>query len=125
MSQQSKTHGGSMDSLKWAVVVVLITASVIGNNHFSDQSALIRVLVITGLSVFAALLALRTKKGQRFWQFALEAKTELKKVVWPSRQETLQISIIVLAIVSIVGLILWGADALLLKIIAFITGYGA
>ena len=125
MSQQTKTHGGSMDSFKWAIVVALIATSVIGNNHFSDQSVLIRVLVLVAVSVVTCVIALRTQKGQKFWQFALEAKAELRKVVWPSRQETVQTTIIVLAIISVVGLILWGIDALLLKVVALLTGYGA
>lgn len=125
MSHQTKTHGGSMDSFKWAVVVALIASGVIGNHHFSDQSVLIRLLVLLVLIAATCFVALRTSKGQKFWQFALEARAELRKVVWPNRQETIQTTLMVLAIVSIVGFLLWGIDALLLKFIALLTGYGA
>lgn len=114
-----------MDSLKWTVVVALVTVGVVGNYHYAEQSALIRVLLLLAIAGAAFFTAYKTSKGQIFWQFAMDAKAEVRKVVWPSRQETIQTTLIVLAIVTVVSLILWGVDAVLLKAVAFITGYGA
>lgn len=114
-----------MDSLKWIVVFALIVFGVMGNYHYADQSSLIRVLLLIAIAGAAFFIAYKTSKGQRFWQFAMDAKAEARKVVWPSRQETIQTTLIVLAIVTVVSLILWGVDAVLLKAVAFITGYGA
>lgn len=125
MSHQTKTHGGSMDSFKWAVVIALVGVGIIGNHQFADQSFLLRVIGLLIITAAAGVVAFRTNKGQKFWQFALSARTELRKVVWPSRKETVQTTLMVLAIVGVVGLILWGVDALLMKGIALLTGYGA
>lgn len=115
-----------MNSLKWAVVFALIALGVFGNYHFSDQSLMIRAGALVALGVVAIVVALQTENGKRFWQFALESRNELRKVVWPNRQETVQTTIMVLAVVFIVALILWGVDILLLKIVAWLTsGYGA
>ena len=114
-----------MNTLKWSIVFVLIAVGVIGNYHFAEQSALIRVIGLAVLAMVAIAIALQTDKGKQFWRFALDSKNELRKVVWPTRQETVQTTALVLAVVGIVGLILWGVDTLLLKIIALLTGYGA
>lgn len=125
MNQQTASLGGIMNSLKWAFVIVLIALGLVGNYHFSEQSLLVRVGGLFVMAVIAIAVALQTENGKRFWQFALEARTELRKVVWPSRQETVQTTALVLGVVAIVGLILWGVDILLLKVIAWLTGYGA
>jgi preprotein translocase subunit SecE len=125
MNQQIVSQGGIMNSLKWAVVFALIGLGVAGNYHFSDQSLLIRIISLLALAAVAVVIALQTDKGKRFWRFALDSRNELRKVVWPNRQETVQTTVMVLGVVAIVGLILWGVDILLLKIVAWLTGYGA
>ncbi len=125
MNQQSTASlGGRVNSFKWAIVIFLIGLGIAGNYLYSDQSLLIRVLGLFFLGVMAVFTALQTENGKRFWQFALDARMELRKVVWPSRKETVQTTAMVLGVVAIVGLILWGVDILLLKIIAWLTGYG-
>ncbi len=126
MNQQTASLGGIMNSLKWAVAFLLIGLGLFGNYHFSDQSLIIRASALVALGVLAIFVALQTKNGKRFWQFALESRNELRKVVWPSRQETVQTTVMVLGVVCIVALILWGVDILLLKIVGWLTsGYGA
>lgn len=114
-----------MNSLKWAVVVTLIAIGIIGNYYYSEQSLLVRVISILALIALAGAIALRTENGRRFWQFAMEARAELRRVTWPTRQETVQTTALVLGVVAIVGMILWGLDVVLLKIVAWLTGYGA
>ena len=65
------------------------------------------------LAVLAGFIALKTAKGQAFFTLFKEAKNEIRKVVWPTRQETLQTTVIVVIAVLIVGLLLWGLDTLL------------
>ena len=125
MNQQSASLGGVMNSLKWAFVIFLLALGVAGNYHFSEQSLLIRIVALLVMASLAFAIALQTDKGKRFWQFAVDSRGELRKVVWPTRHETLQTTAMVLGVVAIIGLILWGVDTLLLKIIAWIIGYGA
>lgn len=112
-----------MNTLKWAIVIALIGLGVAANYHFSDQSLLLRVIGWLVIAVLASLIALQTKSGKRFWAFATDSRMELQKVVWPTRKETVQTTIMVLGVVVIVALILWVVDILGIKLIAWITGY--
>lgn len=114
-----------MNSFKWTIVLALIVLGLFGNYHFSDQSLLVRVAGVCVASLLALGVALQTNNGKRFWRFAMDARIELRKVVWPNRQETVQTTMMVLGVVAIISLILWGVDAVLLRVIAWLTGYGA
>ena len=92
------------DGLKWLVVVLVVTAGVVGNSMFSDQSLFYRVVALVVLAVLAGFVALSTAKGKAFFNLFKEAKTEIRKVVWPTRQETLQTTLMVVVVVLIVGL---------------------
>jgi preprotein translocase subunit SecE len=63
------------------------------------------------LAVVAVLMALQTSSGRAAWELAKEARVEIRKVVWPTRQETSQTTLIVVVVVIFVGLILWGLDS--------------
>jgi preprotein translocase subunit SecE len=123
MNQQSVSLGGIMNSFKWVVVLLLIGVGVVGNYHFSEQPLLVRLVGLIILACLAVFVALQTQKGKHFWRFAQDSRTELRKVVWPSRKETVQTTILVLSVVAIVGLLLWGVDTVLLKSIAWLIGY--
>ena len=102
-----------LDWLKWAVVVSLVVAAVWGNLHFAAQPLLYRaiaLLVVTALALFVAAL---TSQGIAFLELAKASRTEIRKVVWPTRQETTQTTLVVVAVVLVMALILWGLDTLL------------
>ena len=102
-----------LDSLKWGVVAVIVAVGVYGNYYFSAESLLMRVVGLLVLAGIAGYVALQTAKGGAFWSLVKDAKTEIRKVVWPTRQETLQTTLIVVVVVLIMGLILWALDSLL------------
>jgi preprotein translocase subunit SecE len=102
-----------LDSVKWLLVVVLVAAGVGGNIYFGGQSLLYRVIGLMALAVAAGFIALQTAKGAAFWKLAKEAKVEIRKVVWPTRQEATQTTLIVVGFVLLAALILWGLDTLL------------
>lgn len=102
-----------LDGLKWAVVAVLVVVGVAGNVYFAEQSLLYRVLALLALAVVAAAVALQTAKGAAFWKLAKEARVEIRKVVWPTRQEATQTTLIVVVFVLASALILWGLDTFL------------
>jgi preprotein translocase subunit SecE len=110
------------DSAKWVVVVALVAVAVVGNSYFSDQSLLYRVLGIVVVSAVAAMFALQTAKGVAFWSLVKGSRTEIRKVVWPTRQETVQTTLIVLAFVVLVALLLWGLDSLLGWLVSMVIG---
>jgi preprotein translocase subunit SecE len=80
---------------------------------FAGESLLYRVLALVALALVAGFVALQTAKGKAFFQLFKEAKNEIRRVVWPTRQETLQTTAIVVLTVLLVGLALWGLDTLL------------
>jgi preprotein translocase subunit SecE len=102
-----------LDGLKWSVVAVLVAVGVYGNYYFSAESLLARVVGLLVLAGIASYVALQTAKGGAFWSLVKDAKTEIRKVVWPTRQETLQTTLVVVVVVLIMGLILWALDSLL------------
>ncbi|WP_067516529.1 preprotein translocase subunit SecE [Endozoicomonas ascidiicola] len=104
---------GRLDGLKWGLAAVLVAIGVYGNYYFSSESLFLRVAGLLVLAVIAGFVALQTVKGDAFWTLLKDAKTEIRKVVWPSRQETVQTTLVVVAVVLVMGLILWGLDSLL------------
>lgn len=113
---------GSLDLVLWIIVLLLVAAGVYGNSYFATESMLYRVIGLLVLAGAAGWLATLTVKGKAFVALCLEAKTEIRKVVWPTRTETTQTTLIVVVVVMIVALILWALDSLLSWVITFIIG---
>ena len=117
MSAVSEEKQYQLDGLKWLVVVVLLVAGIGGNYYFanmaeSDPGLLYRVLGVLALFAMAAFVAAKTEKGAGFVALFRGARTELRKVVWPTAQERNQTTLMVLAVVIVMALLLWGLDAL-------------
>lgn len=113
MKHNAEVQKTRHDGARWAVIVVLIALAVIGNSYFSDQALLYRVLGVVVLGVAAAAIALTTTKGRELTELARSARKEIQRVVWPTRQETIQTTAIVLVAVLVVGLMLWLIDTIL------------
>jgi preprotein translocase subunit SecE len=118
----SETSQSRFDSIKWIIVAVLIGAGVYGNSYFASEPLLYRVLALVGLALVAGLIALQTAQGGAFWTLARESRVEIRKVVWPTRQETLQTTLVVVAFVILVALILWGLDSILGWLVSKVIG---
>lgn len=125
MTETVESQGSKLDLLKWLVVVVLVVGTIYGFYHFADQSLLLRVIGLLLGGVLAVVVALTTGKGREALEFAKESRTELRKVVWPNRQETVQTTLVIAAFVVVMSLLLWGVDAVLVRVVGMITGQGA
>ncbi len=112
----------SLDTLKWAVVVILIAAGVWANYHYSQIDWPIRFVGWIVLAAVLFAIASQTAGGRRAWDFSKGARAELRKVVWPTRQETIQTTMVVVGMVVLMALILWGIDSVLLWIMSLLTG---
>ena len=110
MSVQEDQQEFRFGALKWLVVFALIAVGVWGNSYFDAQPMIVRALVLVVLGVAAVVVAVQTAQGNAFWRLTKEAQVEVRKVVWPTRQETNQTTLIVVAVVFVMGLILWGLD---------------
>ena len=122
LKSQSNKDSGSLDIVLWVIVLLLVVAGVYGNSYFAAESMLYRVIGILVVAGVAGWLASLTVKGKAFVALCMDAKTEIRKVVWPTRTETTQTTMIVVVVVMIVALILWALDSLLSFVITFIIG---
>ncbi|MCP4323998.1 MAG: preprotein translocase subunit SecE [Alteromonadales bacterium] len=112
----------SLDTLKWGVIFILLAAAVAGNYVYGEQSVLIRAVAVVVMVGVAGLIALQTEKGRNAAMFAKEARTEVRKVVWPTRQEAVQTTGIVLVVTLLMSLLLWGLDSVLFWLVGLVTG---
>ena len=111
MSSKPEGASGALDWLKWAIVIAIVCAGVVGNSLYGEFPLIYRVLALLALVVVALLVAVTTTQGASIWSVLRESQTELRKVVWPTRQETNQTSLIVILLVILTAFILWGLDA--------------
>ncbi|MFC0119004.1 preprotein translocase subunit SecE [Pseudoalteromonas xiamenensis] len=122
MSTNVETPSSSMDTVKWLVAIALLSGAVVGNYMYSELSVLVRAIGVV-VAIGAALgVASATEKGKAFIAFAKEARIEVRKVVWPTRQETMHTTFIVMIATVVMALILWGLDGILFRIVGFLTG---
>jgi preprotein translocase subunit SecE len=113
-----------MDKVKLTIAVLLLAAGVAGFYYFADQSLLMRVLGLLVVAGVSLAIAYQTAAGQRTWGFVTASQIEVKKVVWPTRKETLQTTGIVLLMVLLAAIFMWALDSTLLWLVRLLTGQG-
>ncbi len=119
---EAQQNRRGMEAVKWLLVVALLISAIVGNYYYRDFNLMLRALAVVVMLSVAGIVALTTIKGKATIVFAREARTEMRKVIWPGRQETLQTTLIVAAVTTVVSLILWGLDSVLVRLVSFITG---
>jgi preprotein translocase subunit SecE len=122
MNAKAEAKDSRYDLLKWLAVAALVVVGVSGNQFYSAEPILYRVIALLVISAAAGFVALQTAKGQSFFNLVKEARIEIRKVVWPTRQETTQTTLMVVAVVLVMALLLWGLDSLLGWIVSSIVG---
>lgn len=110
------------DTFKWIVTFALLAAAVVGNYLYGEMSVVLRAAGVVALIIAALGVAATTTKGKAAIAFARESRMEVRKVVWPTRQETMQTTLIVLAVSIVMALTLWGIDGIMVRLVAFVTG---
>ena len=112
------------DKIKIVVALLLVAAGIAGFYYFSESAGIVRVAtVMAGLALGFAVFW-TSEPGKQFYVFAQESVAETKKVVWPTRKETLQTTAIVFAFVILMALFLWLVDASLLWVVKKLMGQG-
>lgn len=106
----------------WLLIVLLIAGGVFVNYYFSSIAWSIRLAGWLVLAAVLILIAFQTNAGKSFWVFAKDARVELYKVVWPTRKEATQTTLMITALVILVAIFMWGIDTFLLWIINLLTG---
>jgi preprotein translocase subunit SecE len=118
MSVHAEEQGSSLDTVKLIVAVALLFAGIVGFYYFESWqgqpvSVLIRVLGLLVAMGAAVAVALSSFAGKRLLGFMKDSRLEVRKMVWPTRAETLQTTLMVMVIVIILSIFLWGVDSLL------------
>jgi preprotein translocase subunit SecE len=124
MSAKAKIQDAksSIDKFFWILIIVLVCIALGVDYYFSEIAWSLRLAGWIVLACILLVIVSQTRQGKKVWQFAKEARIELRKVVWPSRQITLRTTAIVACLVVITALIMWGVDSILLFIIGWLTG---
>lgn len=113
-----------VDKVKSIVAGLLVVAGVAAFYYFGDKLMIARVGMVLGGLAAGGLLFLTTEWGRQFKAYAQESVDEVRKVVWPTRKETLQTTAIVFVFVLIMALLLWLIDGSLLWIMKKLIGRG-
>jgi preprotein translocase subunit SecE len=111
-----------LDRLRWFVIALLVGSVFVANIFLPEQTNTFRLLwnLMAGLIVLGVVSF--TQKGKRAWIFAKDARVELRKVIWPTRQETIHSTVMIIVVVIVTALFLWSIDSILLWAIGFVTG---
>ncbi len=112
-----------MDMARWLLIVILLAGGVVANYYYTDTIAwAIRLAGWIVLSCVVLGIAVTTSQGKVAWGFVKAARNELRKVVWPTRDETVKTTAMVVVMVLVAALILWGIDACFMWLISLIAG---
>lgn len=115
---KDQTKATVLDKLKllFAFLLILVGTAVVSQSKMFDQikySGLVKTVAILGIVGLGIFIAYLSVQGKRAWGFIQEARVELRKVTWPTRQEAVQMTLIVIVMVFIVGIIIWVFDSVL------------
>jgi preprotein translocase subunit SecE len=115
---------GTADNLKLAAAIVIVVAGVGGYYLLASQPTWMRWLPVIGSLLLAAVVVAFSRYGTEFRRFVELARIELRKIVWPTRQETLQTTLVVFGFVIVAGLFFWVLDLVLAWATKALTGTG-
>jgi len=98
--------------IRWVLGIAIIGIAVYGNSYFAQEALLYRVLAVIIVSGLGLFVISTTEEGKESLKIILESRSEIRRVVWPTRVETTQTTLIVLVAITIAALMLWGLDSL-------------
>ena len=113
------------DTVLLLLSIAILVGGIFAYYYYADVSVLLRTVGVLAAFALAIFVALQSAQGKTLWAFVQGARVELRKVVWPTREEAVQTTIIVLVFAMIMGTFFWLLDTLLLWFTRFITGQGA
>jgi preprotein translocase subunit SecE len=125
MTDEIKVPGASAaDKVKASIAVLLVIGGIVAFYVLSAQPAWQRWLIVAGSLVLAVGALAWSAYGRSLWQFVLDSRVELRKIVWPNREETLRTTAIVFVFVGIAGAFFWLVDLALAAATRFLSGQG-
>ena len=116
---------GAVDKARLALSILLIVGGLAAYYYFSRSSGALRVVGVLASMLAADAVSYTSSFGRFVREFVSESHFELRKVVWPTRQETTQTTIVIFVVVTIVSLVLFLFDSILVWIFGFLFGSGS
>jgi preprotein translocase subunit SecE len=122
---QDQSPDGLVEKMKWTLAIALVIAGIVLYYYWSERNGAQRWGAMLGGLVLGIGAFGMSNAGRRFWAFVLDSRIELRKVVWPTRQETLQTTLIVFVFVAVAAFFFWLLDLLLTYATDYLTGQGS
>jgi preprotein translocase subunit SecE len=111
MSTVEAGQSSRLDAVKWMAAILILAAGIAGFYYYAEQIFVAyRVLALLAAAVISLAIAYNTAAGKALWVYLQDSRAELRKVVWPTRAETMQTTLVVAVVVIVVGVILWLLD---------------
>jgi preprotein translocase subunit SecE len=114
MNIKTETGPGVVDKLLMVVAIAMIVGGIVAYYYFPELSGLIRALIVLVATVAGIATAMATAPGRELWRFIVGSRIEVRKMVWPTRQETTQTTMAVIVFVLVMGVFFWALDMFLL-----------
>lgn len=126
MSKEQSSQGASssLDTIKLVASLAVLILSLVGYYTFDQMHAVVRVLGVVAGAAVAVFIFYQTTIGRNWFQYLSHAKREVRQVVWPTRPETIQMTLIVFVVVILMGIFLWLVDMFFLWAVKLLTGQG-
>jgi preprotein translocase subunit SecE len=109
-NQTVETVSSAADRVKIALAVAAVILGVVGFYLLGQQPTVLRVLSVLGGLIAGAVIAWFSVPGQRLFAFGKDAWSETRRVVWPTRKETVQMTLTVFVFVVVMAIFLWLVD---------------
>ncbi|WP_029936172.1 preprotein translocase subunit SecE [Thiomicrospira pelophila] len=113
-----------MDTIKMFLSIAILLSSIVAYYTFAEWHAVVRILVVLFGVTLAGYVLYKTELGASWFKYLVHTKKEVRQVVWPTRKETVQTTLIVVIAVILVGIFLWLIDMFFLWAVKLLTGQG-
>lgn len=125
MSSETEVNKSGLDTGLMFLALAVLAASIAGFYYLDGQlHPVLRTLAMLAGGGLAIVIGLQTDMGKTAFGYIQGSRVEMRRVVWPSRKETIQSTIMILAVVLILAMFLWGLDAILVWAMQLLTGRG-
>ncbi len=113
----------ALDTVKLILAAAILVAGIFGYYWYAELALPLRVLMVLAATGIGIAIGMTSTQGNALWRFIQGSRIEIRKVVWPTKQETTQTTIAVFVFTLILGLFFWGLDSILLLITRYLTGH--
>lgn len=124
MNTKAESTPGVLDTIKLILAAAVLVGGIFAYYYFENESILLRVAGLLVALAIGVVIAFQSMQGQNLWRFIQGSRNEIRKVIWPTRQETMQTTLTVLVFTLILGVFFWILDLILLWGTGALTGQG-